>query len=638
MWGPEPGISFQIHYVEGSRAGYSNRTDFALSRMHQSASVAERAAQICAALAACTFFVSGVVYLWLGHLPVTHLDYWVIYDFCLNHTWLESSLHKHLEHLIFFPSFFWLADLRFFHGNQLPLFLAGLSLLFLTVMLLLVPVWRDETVGLTAKITASLVIVVGNFWMARSPIIASGGFSVIYSLVMVGALIAVLALPKMCVNSTSVWPATVIVVCAGFLASFSFGTGLAIWPTLLVLAWCLRLPWRSFVLLAIAAVAATVIYQQIPPHLASYRTVQATWFDGLTLVVRLCRLAGSPFLHAASGWHEKPLSVEAARASLSSLWCGAMGLTLAVIVMAFTISRRDLTKSSLKFMGVALVTFSVVAMIIVVAGNVVRGSRFEWEIMPRYLFWSTLFWTGLLLIVIQYADSRPWLHWPAWIVAFALPVLAFPQHYRSGLNARWVRTAHEYAAVSLVNGVHDERQVRMLGGDPSRIYRVAKQLRARRLDMFADGLQDRIGLAETNLFGGRRKREKLQGQAAVTAMVQCDDGAPAARVIGHITKERYVARFERWAIAPILWLVGQEIKKEYIAPKTLVILDQTGVVRGVARSSSTSPFINRAFYLGKAQTNAFVGYIRDYNPQLRYTVRSADDRAISEEEIPVSIR
>lgn len=604
--------------------------------MDKFASVAERAVQICTAIAASIFLIFGVVYLWLGRWPVTHLDYWLIYDFCLNHTWFESSLRKYGEYLIFFPSFFWLADLRFLHGNQLPLFLAGLTLLFLTIALLLIPVWRDETAGLTAKISATLIVVLGNFWMARSPIIASGGSSVICSLVMVGALVAILALPKMCVNSARMWPVTVIVVCAGFVASFSFGTGLAIWPTLLILAWCLRLPWRSFVLLGIATVAVIVIYQQIPPHLVAHRTDQSTASAGLTLVVRLCRLAGSPFFYAASGWHEKPLSFEAARASLLLLWCGGTGLTLAVVVMAFTIIRRDLTKSSLKLIAMALVTFNLVAMIIVVAGNLLRGPRYESEILrPRYLFWTTLFWAGLLLVAIQYTESRPWLRWPVWVVAFALPVLAFPQHYRSGLDARWARAAAEYGAISLVNGVSDERQIRIFGDNSKQIYRVAEQLRAGRLDMFADGLQDWIGIKKEALFGGRHKREKLQGRAAVTASVQSDDGTPAAQVIGNITKERHVARFERWAITPILSLVGQEIKKGYITPKTLVILDQTGVVRGVARSSSTSPFINRAFYLDKAQTIAFVGYIRDYNPQLRYTVRSADDQTLSDEEIPV---
>jgi len=66
-----------------------------------------------------------------------------------------------------------------------------------------------------------------------------------------------------------------------------------------------------------------------------------------------------------------------------------------------------------------------------------------------------------------------------------------------------------------------------------------------------------------------------------------------------------------------------------------VIVDSTGVVCGVARSLPTSPFINRVFYLGKLNATGFLGYIRDYNPELRYMVRSADNRVPSEDEIPV---
>src|SRR6266853_1512329 len=105
--------------------------------MHKFAVVAEWAAQICATLTAFAFFVSGVVYLYLGRWTVTHQDFWPIYDFCLNHTWLESALLKFNNHSLFFPSFLWLADLRFFHGDQQPLFFAGLTLLFISASLLL---------------------------------------------------------------------------------------------------------------------------------------------------------------------------------------------------------------------------------------------------------------------------------------------------------------------------------------------------------------------------------------------------------------------------------------------------------------------------------------------------------------------
>lgn len=55
-----------------------------------------------------------------------------------NHTWLESAVLKHGAFAVF-PSFLWLADLRFFHGDQQLLFIAGLTLLFVTVALLVGP-------------------------------------------------------------------------------------------------------------------------------------------------------------------------------------------------------------------------------------------------------------------------------------------------------------------------------------------------------------------------------------------------------------------------------------------------------------------------------------------------------------------
>ena len=85
-------------------------------------------------------------------------------------------------------------------------------------------------------------------------------------------------------------------------------------------------------------------------------------------------------------------------------------------------------------------------------------------------------------------------------------------------------------------------------------------------------------------------------------------------------------------------VVGQVSKHGRLVPKTFVILDPTGVVRGVARSStiySESPFINRTFYLTKFATSIFVGYIREYDPKLQYAVRCADGGMLSDEKIVV---
>jgi len=299
---------------------------------------------------------------------------------------------------------------------------------------------------------------------------------------------------------------------------------------------------------------------------------------------------------------------------------GAVGIALALLLILLQIRRRDLAKSSLGFAGIALITFNLFAMMLVVIGRTDYFNFPPAQVFghPRYFFWSTLFWTGLLLVVIQLTNSKQWLRWPVYLTALALPVLIFPAQYKDGLISRERRSLAESAATTLVNGVRcDKRQILILTGSDWRgeiVYHRAEQLRARRLDMFAEGLQDWIGLDEADLFGGRQKPVGLKGDCGVAAFAECDNGAPAAQVVGQVSK------------------------RGALVPKRLVIVDPAGIVRGVARSSSTSLFINTVFYLGRLSsrsTNSFVGYIRDYNPQLRYAVRSADDGALSEEKIPV---
>jgi hypothetical protein len=590
----------------------------ALNRMRKLDVVAERTALICAAFTASVFLISGVVYLYLGRLPVTHLDFWRIYDFCLNHTWLESALLKHNGHSLFFPSLIWLADLRFFHGSQQLLFYVGLTLLFIATGLLLVPVWRDQTIELTGKVISTLIVIVGTFWMGRANITASGGYNCTASLLMAGAEVSFICLPSMGIYSARSWVATFAVIAGGFVASFSFGAGLATWPTLLLLAWCLRLPWRTYGLIIVAAVIAAVIFILLPPRestLVGLRTLGLSISGIATDLSYLCRLLSAPIFHAASRWRAGPPSTGLIESSFFALAFGMVALIVAIVEIVYTMIRRDLSRSSLGLIGIALVIFNLIVLGLVVVGRAEHFRALPFELgAPRYFFHSTLFWTGGLLVALQRAESSRWARWLIYLWVFAASIAAFPSHYKGGLNCKAARHRADAAATSLINGVRDDQEIRILGpaADINWVYRVAEQLRQRRLDMFADGLQDWIGLGESNLFGGRRKPEKLKGRCAVTALVQCDNGAPAARVVGQASKD------------------GGRI------PKTLVIVDPTGVVRGVARSSPTSPFVNRAFYLGKVKTG-FLGYIRDYNPQLGYSVRSADDRTLSEEKIPVQV-
>jgi hypothetical protein len=584
--------------------------------MSKFAEQAERAAQICAAVAAAAFLSSGLVYLYLGRVTVTMADHWVIYEVFLNHSWLESALLKLNHHSLFFPNLIRLADLRFFHGDQQLLFFAGMMLLFCTVILLLVPVWRDKTVGLTAKLVATLVLIVGNFWMGRASIMTSGGFLCENSLAIGGTLLACLWLPA----TRTEWPqslkAFLIVIGSGFVASFSIGNGMAVWPTLLLLGWSLRLPWRSLVVLLAGGLTATVVYVLLPGESfgqAPSETLSMLFAGGKGLR-HLCMLLGAPFLWAEAAWGSQyRISDELGATSLLSLSCGALGLVFAGLAVAPKLIRRDLGQSRLQSTALGLVIFNLGALAIIVVGRTEYFRRLPAEVSaPRYLFWSSLFWAGLLLVAIQRAHSKKWLRWPVYLLALVVPIGTLPMHYREGLNWRRVNYSAESGATSLINDVCDTQQIQILFPDPKQVYRVAAQLRVRRLDMFAKGLQDWIGQRETGLFARRRKPEGFNGSCHVDSLVQGKNGASAAKVSGWIQKR------------------GDAI------PKTLVIVDPAGVVQGVARSWTTNNFIRRMFYQGRFSKNGkFLGYIRNYHAHVSYAVRSADDGALSNEKIVV---
>ena len=126
----------------------------------------------------------------------------------------------------------------------------------------------------------------------------------------------------------------------------------------------------------------------------------------------------------------------------------------------------------------------------------------------------------------------------------------------------------ESAATSLINGVCDTDMVAQMYPTPATVYSLAKQYRQRRLDMFAGGLQDWIGVSETNLFGGHYKSVELKGSIAVQSLVRCANGAPAARVTG-------------WAI-----------ERETSIPKQLILVNAGGKVCGLARPTEIRTNIN----------------------------------------------
>jgi hypothetical protein len=537
--------------------------------------VVERIFQVTTGILALAFLASGILFLWNGHVTVTAFDMWHLYTVSLNQPFWQAALLKYGSHSMFFPTLIWSIDLAWFRANQQLLFVIGLVLLILSATVLLVATWQDKTIGTTAKLVATLVVVVANFSMTRASITAIGPFNCICSLVVVGALVAFYTLALICGGTRPYWTLMVLVVTSGLIASFSFGSGFAVWPTLLILGWSARLSWRTLGLILAVGIVAVITYGVLPGAAPAITPENAISLG--TALRRFCSLLGTPFLYAAAAWSSPALSPAAAQSSNIPVVCGTLGLGLAAGAVIPRLVRRDLGASKLQFIALALTVFNFVAMGFIVIGRTAHMHASPGEaVAPRYMFWSSLFWAGLFLIFVQSVDSKKWAKWPTFSALSALPLLIFPEHYQAAAWGRQVHLIMESAATSLINGVCDTDMVAQMYPTPATV------------------------------------SVDLKGSIAVQSLVRCANGAPAARVTG-------------WAI-----------ERETSIPKQLILVNADGKVCGLARPTEIRWNINRQYKLPKFAASGFLGYIRDYNPQTPYFVRSAEDNRLSTETLRVT--
>ncbi len=442
------------------------------------------------------------------------MDFWRLYEICLTHSWWQSAILKFNGHSLFFPSFIWLADLHFFHGNQAVIFYVSLALLILSTLGFLLPIWRDRSIDLTNRLMATLVIVAASFWMGRGSITVSGGFACMNSLVVVSLAGALLVLWK---GGGTLWHDITLVVCAGYVASFSFGTGLAIWPCLILLGWCLRMPWRNLAVLAAGAVGAGLIFQYLPPHSPAFAQAGSGSSPGgmlFQIVENLSRLLGAPVFYSALAWKGVKSSTELVQSSGYLLWSGVLGLACATVLVVLHLVRRKPRENSLEFIGLGLVSFSLAAFLLIVAGRLDYFHEMPGQLAAqRYLFWSSLFWAGLILMAM--GVMRGWWRWSCIFLIFAAAIFGWRDHRKEGLRWRYSRLLTEQAVTSLLNGVQDSQG--LLFRDRRQIDLLAPKLRSQRLDMFAEGLQDWIGQPASALFQ-QSVQNRFRGEAHLELM------------------------------------------------------------------------------------------------------------------------
>ena len=217
-------------------------------------------------LATVAFAVHALALLYDGRYSVTRQDYWRIYALDFKFPFPLNALYRHNDHPTFFPSLIWLPILFFFQNNQTLLFWIGQAVTLTTVALLLVSLWRSPSLGLLPRLALGLLYTLASLWLGKINVTASGGFSCMTSLLLSAVVLGFLALGRMRTTESARIRRWLFagVLAAGVVATFSFGTGMAAWPTFVLLALFYRLGWKIAAALGVAGVVNFIIFLLLP--------------------------------------------------------------------------------------------------------------------------------------------------------------------------------------------------------------------------------------------------------------------------------------------------------------------------------------------------------------------------------------
>lgn len=407
------------------------------------------------------------------------------------------------------------------------------------------------------------------------------------------------------------WPLLVAVL-AAFLATWSHGVGVASWAALAAVAVVRRFPGRIVAGFAAAGAATAALYAgTLPPDPKNSleASLAMAAHDPGALAGMTVAFIGSAPARVATGLgigEPYPTELQPDRWAAHtrdllriSVVLGAAGL-LHFAVVAARRWRQPLPASTLDALAVGLMAFATAAALLV---SFVRCPTEgpTGVLHARFLVWSTLFWIGGVCALVPRSSAT--IAGPL----SSLAVLALPIVSASMLPA--LRDARDYHAVTrchasklslaLLLGLrHGELARSVSMEDAETVYRVVSRLET-----------ERRWPLEGARFG-------LRGSALAERF------APSPPCVGRIDRRRAIGGIGAAAVAG--WLVRPP---EPEPPAFVVLVDRSGVIRGLADFDSVPPYQAARM---REDALAFTGFVADFDPAqpyAAYAVLSDERRA-----------
>ncbi len=566
--------------------------------------------------------LTALAYLWSSLATIANFafrypafDQYRLYPLYLGVPFPQSAIQLENGHRPILPALIRLAEIRWFEANQSLQIGVGLAFALLSFALLAWASARERGLSTLQAATALLFATLALWWLGNARMLMHGNELVHAYLVILLMVCMGLAIHAARGKHAIAW-AAIASGCA-VAASFSFGSGLACFPALLVGLFVLRLPTRAIALALLSLAGVLASYAIGLPGSSGVRHMMA--IEPFANLDALVMFLSSPWMNAwlgladpdvFPGFHHGVLQgggrilIESASAIASvfgpdgvrqeSRFIGAVGV-IGWLSMLIGSRRKGLALGRIHLLAVILSTFGIgVAGIVAITRlRLFQTSPFG-MFSDRYLPWSCLFWLGLALHLACATHATQRRQLVASTMAFLCALALIPSHWSF---ASWSAAVHrmiQQSAVAAQLGIWDDQ--RFPDGPDARkadVLDTLALLRTRHLSMFSEPAYTLIG------SGWHTRPESAPALDGAYSRVSRRFDDPLS---GH-----HVAAIEGW-IPPIDGLSGEP---------TLLIVDAIGAIRGAAKPSHIGPG-ERPVRFSFARKGGYDGYILDPDPGSAY--------------------
>lgn len=566
-------------------------------------------------------------------------DQYKMYPHYLELPFPQSVIQLENGHRPLLPILIRLAEIRWFSADQTMQLFVGASCALMIASIIAIAAWRDRTISKPIRAACVASSFVGIFWLGNSRMLLHGNEILVVYMLGFLVLLGALCVQRATTAAPNRWMLGATV--AATAATFCFGSGIAAFPALALVAWVSRVPYRSIGWLALGLASSLVVYLWVLPGNDSVRAMLD--FRPLESIATAARWIGSPWVNTWLGFAEPQhfawMGASRTQSATAQLLAGsasfldriargnlpATGALVAglsgFLIVALSLVRRALRPMPVPCIENLAMTLSLFGAAVSMIIGIGRLDYFvdhpNQLFADRYLPWSCMFWLGCGILVMRRLDrSGMPVRMAAVIVAIAVPMALLPSHKGwAGWGEAVFRQSQESAAAAL-SGVYDAKL--FPDNDDAKtadVVRTLSLLRDRRLGMFAT--------TGAELLGTQVAVEDSAGQAGIwisppERLTDARDGSLSAH-------------FQGLVVDGIRW-VSQG--------GTLAVVDGENRVSGFALPS----FVGKSGThprLGVPLKRGFDGYIHAFDPTEDYRlVIFGSDSTVAHElaRVPPSVK